>query len=299
MEHVEHQYAPIRRATITSLILDSRRAPPIEWTGTHPRDVSLRYINRVHREVTVESIKDANVPIPPPQPDGHADHPEDILPDIELEDMTWAHGLFIPEVTEQEQEQMCCVNNDTDAACSPVDMDEIDDSGNFPDQSNRTRKSDHAMNPQHKKTSRLTPVSSSHWVTVRAPVLLDLKQLIARMHLPALSWSTTYDNTTLGDLLLRVKASNTDGFRMTQVYLGGDCLHPGVEIRPSTAPVTTKRRFALVLRIVRSRLRQIIGCTAESAKLERSLEQIDLKTITEYELKYETRIDRRAGLAKQ
>jgi len=79
----------------------------------------------------------------------------------------------------------------------------------------------------------------------------------------------------------------------------GDCLHPGVMICPSTAPVTTERRFALVLRIVRSRLRQIIGCKVKSNKLERSLKQIDFKTITEYELKYETMIARRAGLAKQ
>ena len=196
--HVEHLHAPIRSAITTSLILDSRRAPPIEWTGTHPRDVSLRYINRVHRETTVESIKNANVPISPSQPDRHTDHHQDIPPDIELEDMTWAHGLSVPEVTEQEQ--MCCVNTDTDTACSPVDMDEIDDSGIFPDQSNRTHQSDHAMNPEHKKVRRLAPVSSAHWVTVRAPGLLDLEQLITRMHLPALSGSTTYDNTTLGDL---------------------------------------------------------------------------------------------------
>ena len=240
---------------------------------------------------------DANVPIPPSQPDGHDDPSQDITEATELEDTTWAHGLLIPGVTDQEA--MCFANTGTDTACSPVDMDEIYDPGIFPDQSNRTRQSDHAMNPEHKKVRRLAPVSSAHWVTVRAPGLLDLEQLIARMHLPALSGSTTYDNTTLGDLLLRVKASSTDGFRMTQVYLGGYCLHPGVKIRPSTAPVTTERRFALVLRIVRSRLRQIIGCNVESDKLKRSLKQIDFKTITEYELKYETMIARRAGLAKQ
>ena len=117
------------------------------------------------------------------------------------------------------------------------------------------------------------------------------------MHLPALPGSTTYNNTTLGDLLLRVKAFCTDGFRMTRVYLGDDCLDPGVMIRPSTTPVTTKRRFALVLKIVRSRLRKVIACKVEVKKLEQSLIQIASKTITEYELKYETMIARRAGLA--
>ena len=86
---------------------------------------------------------------------------------------------------------------------------------------------------------------------------------------------------------------------MTQVYLGGDCLHPGVMIHPSTAPVTTERRFALVLKSVRTRLQQIVGCTVESKKLEKSLKKIDSKTIIQYELKYAAMMDRRAGLAKQ
>ena len=189
---------------------------------------------------------------------------------------------------------MCFANTGTDTEYSPVDLDEIDDSGIFPDQSNRMRQSDHAMNPEHKKVHRMSHVSSTHWVTVRAQGLLDFEQLIARMHLPGLSGSTTYENTTLGDLLLRVQASSADGYRMTQVHLGGDYLDPGVAIYPSTTPVTTKRRFALVLKIVRSRLRKIIACKVEVKKLEQSLIQIAFKTIT----KYETMIARRAGLAK-
>jgi len=89
------------------------------------------------------------------------------------------------------------------------------------------------------------------------------------------------------------------GFRMTQVYLGDECLDPGVMIRPSTTLVTTKRRLALVLRSVRPRLRQIIADNDESAKLERSLKQIDFRTIIEFEFKYETMIARRAGIARQ
>jgi len=86
---------------------------------------------------------------------------------------------------------------------------------------------------------------------------------------------------------------------MTRVYLGGDCLDLGVKICPSKAPVTTERRFALVLKSVRTRLQQIVGCTVESKKLEKSLKQIDSKTIIQYELKYAAMMDRRAGLAKQ
>ena len=70
VERVVHQYEPIRRVMTTCLILDSRRAPPIEWTDTNPRDVSLRFMSRVYRETMVESIMDANVLIPPSQPDG-------------------------------------------------------------------------------------------------------------------------------------------------------------------------------------------------------------------------------------
>ena len=56
---------------------------------------------------------------------------------------------------------MCFANTGTDTEYSPVDLDEIDDSGIFPDQSNRMRQSDHAMNPEHKKVHRLAPVSSA------------------------------------------------------------------------------------------------------------------------------------------
>jgi len=252
-------------------------------------------MNRVRREAIVESIMDANVLIPPSQPDRHDDPPLDTPQDTDLEDTNWAHGLFIPAVTEHEA--MCFANIGTDTACSPFDLDEIHDPGIFPEQSNRTRQSDPAMNPEHKKARRLAPVSSALWVSVRAPGLLDLEQLIALMHLPALPGSTKYNNTTLNDLPLLVKASCTDGFRMTRVYLGGDCPDPGVMFRPNTTPVTTKRKFALVLKSVRPRLRQIIADNVESFKLEQSLKQIEPKTIKDYEFKYETMIARRAGIA--
>ena len=119
------------------------------------------------------------------------------------------------------------------------------------------------------------------------------------MDLPALSGSKTYNNTTLGDLLLLVKTSCIDGLMTTRVYLGDDCPDLGVMIKPSTTPVTTKRKFLLVLRSVRPRLPQIFTDKDESAKLKRSLKQIDPKTINEYEFKYETMIARRVGITRQ
>jgi len=214
-EHVEQQYAPIRRAITTSLILDNRRAPQIEWTGTTPRDLSLWFINRVHRGAMVELIIDANVWIPSSQPDRHDNPPQDTPQNTELEDTNWVHRLFIPEVTEQET--MCFTNIDTYTTCNPFDLDEIHDPSIFPEHSKRMHQSAPVMNLKHKKASWLTPVSSAHRVTVRAPGLLDWEQLITRMHLPALSGSTTYNNTTLCYLLLLVKASCIDGFMMTRV----------------------------------------------------------------------------------
>jgi len=103
LEHVEQQYAPIRRAITTSLILDNRWAPQIEWTGTNPRDVSLRFMNRVHRQAMVESILDANVLIPPSQPDRHDDPPQDTPQDTELEDRIGYMGYLFPKSLNKKQ----------------------------------------------------------------------------------------------------------------------------------------------------------------------------------------------------
>ena len=59
------------------------------------------------------------------------------------------YGLFIPGVTEQEA--MCSFNTGADTTFIPFDLDEIHETGIFPDQSNRTRQSDPVMNPEHKK----------------------------------------------------------------------------------------------------------------------------------------------------
>jgi len=72
----------------------------MDWPNS--RDVSLQFMNRVYRKAMVESIMDANVLIPPLQPDRHDDPPQVNPQDTELEDTNWLHGLFIPEVTEQE-----------------------------------------------------------------------------------------------------------------------------------------------------------------------------------------------------
>jgi len=63
-------------------------------------------------------------------------------------------GYLFPKSLNKKQ----CVYTDT--TCSPFGLDEIHDPGIFPEQSNRTRQSDPAMNPQHKKARRLVPVSS-------------------------------------------------------------------------------------------------------------------------------------------
>jgi len=137
-EHVEQQCAPIRRAITTSLILDNRQAPWIEWTGTTPRDASLRFMNRVHREVMVELMMDANVRIPPSQPNRHDDPPQDTPQDTELEDTNWVYNLFIPQVTEQET--MCLANIGTYTVCNPF-ADLLLDPCIFPDHPKKTRQS--------------------------------------------------------------------------------------------------------------------------------------------------------------
>jgi len=179
---------------------------------------------------------DANVRIPPSQPDGHDDPPQDSPQDTELEDTNWVYRLFIPEVTEQEA--MCFANIGTYSASNPFDLALFHYPGIFLEHPARTRQSAPGMIPNHKKARWLSPVSSAHWVTVRAPGLLDLEQPITRMDLLALPGSTTYNNTTLGDLLLLVKASCIDGFMTTRAYLGDDCPDLGVMIKPHTHTVT-------------------------------------------------------------
>jgi len=81
---------------------------------------------------------------------------------------------------------------------------------------------------------------------------------------------------------------------MTQVYLGDD--KTGVMIRPSSTQVTIVPRLKEVVpRVprlkevvpcVRPRLREIIDDKVESNKIEKALQEIHAKTITDYKLKY-------------
>ena len=91
---------------------------------------------------------DANVRIPPSQPDGHDDPPQDSPQDTELEDTNWVYRLFIPEVTEQEA--MCFANIGTDSVNNPY-LALFPDPGIFLEHPARTRQSAPGMIPKHKK----------------------------------------------------------------------------------------------------------------------------------------------------
>ena len=70
------------------------------------------------------------------------------------------------------------------------------------------------------------------------------------------------------------------------MYLGDD--KPGVMIGPSSTlvRVTIVPSLKEVLRCVRPRLREINDDEEESNKMEKALQEIHAKTITDYELKY-------------